>query len=227
MKVDLKLDKLMLTLNNTISYSNGFISGIEKAKPIFFDNLGVSVIAALGAYIDSIARLDRESLHHVYEWYQEGVKNSRLFDLKYTPTRMGLSVNGTFRQSATVSKDATKPFYDKARIMEQGIPVTITPSGNGVLRFNDGGQEVFTKRPVIINNPGGDDVAGSFERVFDEFMQNYFRQSFLQASGLLDYLRNPRVYKKNFAAGAKQGKAVGVRTGFSWIANARIGVVDD
>lgn len=226
MKVDLKLDNLMLTLNNSVQYSNGFLEGIEKGKSIFFGKLGDGVITALGAYIDAMARSDREALHHVYEWYQEGVKTSRLFDLNYAMTKMGLSINGTFRQSTTISKDATKPFYDKARIMEQGIPVTITPSGNGVLRFNDGGQEVFTKRPVTINNPGGDDVAGSFERVFDEFMQNYFRQSFLNASGLYDYLRNPKVYKRNFAAGAKNGKAIGVRTGFSWITNARIGVDD-
>lgn len=227
MKVDLKLDKLMTTLNNTVAYSNGFLSGIEKAKPIFFDRLGEGVIAALGAYVDSMARLDRESLHHVYEWYQEGLKNSRLFDLKYTQTRMGLSISGTFRQSNTISKDATKPFYDKARIMEQGMPVTITPSGNGVLRFSSGGDEVFTKRPVRVSNPGGDDVVGSFEQVFNEFMTNYFKQSFIKASGLYDYLSDPKVYKRNFPAGAKAGKGVGVRTGFSWIVNARIGVVND
>jgi hypothetical protein len=222
--VNLESQKFIKTLENIVSYSNGFLEGAQKGKPALLKKIGESTISALGQFVDAMARSDREALHHVYEWYREGSPEARLFDLNYVVSKTGLSLNGTFRQSSTTSADATKPFYDKARIMELGIPVTITPSGGGVLRFNDGGQEVFTKRPVTINNPGGDDVRGSFERVFNIFMQSYFRQSFLKASGLADHLKNPVTYKQNISLGARQGRAAGARIGYTWIANANVGV---
>jgi hypothetical protein len=222
--ISFQTDELIKKLNNTVKYSNGFLSGIERGKLTFLKNLGEGTIIALGQYIDAMARSDRDALHHVYEWYQEGAPNSRLFDLNYTATKGGLSLDGTFRQSKTSSTNANKPFYDKAKIMELGIPVTITPSGSGALRFNVGGQDVFTKNSVRVNNPGGDDVQGSFERVFDNFMKNYFKQSFLKASGLWDYLKNPKIYKTNFAQGVKYGESAGVKTGYKWITNATVGV---
>ena len=108
--------------------------------------------------------------------------------------------------------------------MEDGIPVTIKPKRGSVLRFEDGGNEIFTKKPVTVRNPGGDEVAGSFEKVFNEFMLRYFKQSFIRASGLYDYINNPVLYKKNIRAGSRIGKSKGVETGFKWIANARVGV---
>jgi hypothetical protein len=222
--INFKTDGLIKKLTNSVKYSNGFLTGIDKGKTKFLNNVGNGTIIALSQYIDAMARADRKALHHVYEWYQEGSPAARLFDFNYVASRGGLSINGTFRQSNTASRDASKPFYDKARIMELGVPVTITPSGNGSLRFVDGGEEVFTKKSVRVNNPGGDDVQGSFERVFNNFMQNYFKQSFLKASGLYDYLKNPRIYKDNFAQGVNQGEAVGIKAGYSWITNATIGV---
>ena len=67
-------------------------------------------------------------------------------------------------------------------------------------------------------------MQGSFERTFDEFMQRYFTQGFLRASGLFDYIKKPTIFKRNFAAGARSGKAKGVSTGFKWITNAKIEV---
>ena len=224
--INFKTDDLIKKLSNSVKYSNGFLAGIEKGKGLFLKNLGNGTIVALNQYIDAMARSDRQALHHVYEWYQEGSPAARLFDFDYRVSRGGLSLDGTFRQSNTASRDASKPFYDKAKIMELGIPVTITPSGSGSLRFNVGGEEVFTKNSVRVNNPGGDEVQGSFERVFDSFMTNYFKQSFLKASGLYDYLKNPKIYKNNFAEGVRGGEAVGVKTGYNWITNTTVGVED-
>lgn len=222
--ITFKTDDLIKKLNNTVKYSNGFLTGIQSGKVTFLKNLGEGTIIALNQYIDAMARTDRDALHHVYEWYQQGVPSSRLFDFTYNASMGGLSLDGTFRQSSTASTGSNKPFYDKARIMELGIPVTITPSGSGTLRFDVGGEEVFTKNSVRVSNPGGDDVKGSFERVFDNFMKNYFKQSFLKASGLWDYLKNPQIYKTNFSQGVKYGEAIGVRTGHKWITNATVGV---
>jgi len=104
------------------------------------------------------------------------------------------------------------------------MPVVIKPKKSSVLVFEDNGETVFTKNPVKIDNPGGPNVQGSFSRVFDEFMSIYFKQSFLKASGIYDYLSRPTIYKKEIASGAKFGKSKGINVGFKWIANAKVGV---
>jgi hypothetical protein len=214
----------MKKMNNIVEYSYGFLDGVQKGKKIFLNNLGRETIFALGQYIDVNARGNQAALHHVYEWYQTGSPSARLFDLDYTVSNLGLTVNSKFKQSRTVSGDSNTPFYNKAYIMENGVPVTIKPKSGGVLAFEDGGQEVFTKKPVTVRSPGGDEVAGSFERIFDQFMLQYFKQSFLRASGLFEYINNPIAYKKDLRQGSRVGRNKGVSTGFKWITNAKIGV---
>jgi hypothetical protein len=212
------------TMDNVLKYSYGFLDGVDKGKTIFLSNLGKGVIKALGKYIDTNARANPKALHHVYEWYRTGSPAARLFDINYVVNKSGLSLFSNFRQSKTVSADATAPFYDKAKIMEQGKTVVIKPKSGGVLRFESGGETIYTKKPVVVRNPGGNQVRGSYEDVFDEFMLKYFKQSFIRASGLYDYISKPTIFKKNIRAGAKTGRAKGVSTGFSWIANARVGI---
>jgi hypothetical protein len=211
-------------MNNIINYSLGFLEGVDRGKKIFFDRLGKGAIQALAQYIDVQARANPKALHHVYEWNQVSSPSARLFNLGYTVSNLGLSVNSTFKQSRSVSENMTTPFYNKAKIMEEGTPVTITPKKSSVLAFNQGGETIFTKKSVTVRNPGGDFVQGSFERTVDEFMLRYFKQSFLRASGIYDYIKKPTLFKKNIKAGSKSGKSKGVETGFKWIANAKIGV---
>lgn len=211
-------------LNNLMDYSFGFLEGIQAGKKIFLEHVGKSTIQALYKYIDIEARNNQQALHHVYEWYQTGSPAARLFDIHYTISGAGLSVNSTFRQSRTVKQGSSSVFYNKAFIMENGIPVTIKPKKSGVLAFENAGETVFTKKEVTVRNPGGVQVTGSFERVFDQFFKLYFSQAFLRSSGLYDYISNPTIYKKNFAAGAKGGKSIGISTGFKWITNAKIEV---
>ena len=221
-RIDTKAFEKQLT--NIANYSFGFLDGINRGKKEFLNNLGKGVIFALGQYIDSEARANSSSLHHVYEWYKTGSPTSRLFNLNYTVSNLGLSINSTFKQSSTLKEDMTVPFYNKAKIMENGIPVVIKPKGNGALKFKEGGQEIFVRKAVTVRNPGGEEVEGSFERVFDEFMRTYFTQAFLRSSGLLAYLNKPVAYKKNFLAGSKMGKSKGVDTGYKWIINAKVEV---
>lgn len=212
------------TMNNIIDYSYGFLDGVQDGKPIFMQKLGRGVIAALGQYIDVNAKSNPKALHHVYEWYRTGSPAARLFDIDFVISKDVLSLFSNFKQSRSMSADATTPFVNKAKIMEQGMTVTIKPKSGSVLAFESGGQSVFTPNPVTVTNPGGDAVQGSYERVFDEFMLKYFKQSFIRASGLYDYIKRPTVFKKNIRAGSKVGRAKGVSTGFRWIASARIGV---
>jgi hypothetical protein len=211
-------------MNNILNYSAGFLDGIQLGKKELFQSLGKNTIELLKEFVDSNARIDPQALHHVYEWNQTGSPEARLFDIEYTVSNLGLSMKSTFSQSISVRSGSNVPFYNKASMMEYGIGVTIAPRSSGVLAFEDNGEQVFTKNPVYVSNPGGDDVQGSYERTFDNFFKNYFSQSFLRSSGFGKYLSNPSVYKKDLQKGKRSGRSQGVATGYRWIANAGLEV---
>lgn len=209
-------------MNNIVDYSVGFLEGIQGGKKVFLSNLGRETVFTLKEFIDLNAQVDPAMLHHVYEWYQTGSPEARLYDIDYTVSNLGLSFKSSFRQSTTVKDGSRTPFYDKARIIEEGIPVVIRPKVSDVLVFDTDGGTVFTKSPVVVENPGGTAAQGGFENVMSMFFNQYFRQSFLRTTGLDVYLKNPKVYKTNMAAGKRSGKSAGYSTGFKWIANAVI-----
>jgi len=211
-------------MNNIVDYAIGFLDGAQKGKIVFLKNLGVGTIEAMAKYVDVSARGNPAALQHVYEWYQTGSPSSRLFNITYTVSNLGLSINSKFTQSRGIKKESNVPFYNKAKIMEEGIPVVIKPVRSTVLVFDENGQTVFTKNPVTVRNPGGSQAQGSFEKTMDEFILRYFKQSFLRASGIYDYIKRPIIFKKQIKAGAKMGRSKGIDTGFKWIANAKIGV---
>jgi hypothetical protein len=208
-------------INNIVNYSYGFVDGAVAAKTEFLQNLGSIVSEQASLYIDSNARVDEQSLHHVYEWYNAGNPTARLFDIKYSINNRGVLFTSEFKQSTTIQQGSNVPFHDKARIMEDGITVKIEPRKSDVLRFEVGGDVVYTKKPVTVQNPGGN-VQGKFENTFDTFFKVYFTQAFLRSSGLSEYFNNPSVYKTNLRSGAKGGKSVGRRVGYRWVANARV-----
>jgi hypothetical protein len=224
MNIVMNTTNLEKIINNAIDYSVGFLDGAQKGKSIFLKNLGNSVVGILKDYIDVEARSNPQALHHIYEWYQTGSPKARLYDFNYTVSNVGLSFKSNFKQSKSLPSGSSVPFENKAKVMEDGIPVTISPRKSEVLAFEIDGQTVFTKKDIDIENPGGKQVQGSFEKVADEFFRVYFKQSFLKSSGLYSYIKKPVLYKNNFAAGSRVGRSVGVETGFKWIANAHIGV---
>lgn len=211
-------------MNNIVNYSIGFLDGIQKGKTIFLKTLGMETVQIMKEFIDSNARVNPEMLHHIYEWHQTGSPEARLYDISYTVSGLGLSFKSSFSQSTSIKNGSRVPFYDKARIMEEGIPVTIRPKSAQVLSFDDNGEQVFARGPVDVMNPGGTEVEGGFEKVFDMFFNRYFSQAFLRTSGIARYLENPQVYKKNMPAGKKIGRSKGVSTGYRWIANAGVAI---
>lgn len=209
-------------MNNIVDYSMGFLEGIQRGKTVFLKTLGLETVELMKEFIDSNARVNPEMLHHIYEWNQTGSPNARLYDISYTTSQLGLSFKSSFSQSRSIKDGSRTPFYDKARIMEEGIPVTIRPRVAQVLAFEDNGEEIFTRGPVEVLNPGGTEVQGSFEKVFDMFFNRYFSQAFLRVSGIAKYLENPIVYKRDMAAGKRMGRSKGISTGYRWIANAGV-----
>ena len=224
MKVIFNTTLFQKEMKNIIDYSVGFIEGVQGGKKEFLHTLGQETKQLLEEYIDSMSRVDPLVLEHVYEWYQTGSPDARLYDINYTVSNLGLSFKSSFRQSMTIKDGSRVPFYDKARIMEDGISVTIAPVFAEALAFQINGEDIFTKQPVTVNNPGGKLAYKGFEKTFDSFFETYFKQSFLKSSGLLQYLNNPRAYKMNLASGKQFGKSKGYETGYRWIANAGVGV---
>jgi hypothetical protein len=210
-------------MNNIVDYSVGFLEGIHRGKTVFLKTLGLETVELMKEFIDSNARVNPEMLHHIYEWHQTGSPSARLYDISYTTSQLGLSFKSSFSQSTSIKNGSRTPFYDKARIMEEGIPVTIRPRLAQALAFEDNGEMVFTKNEVRVDNPGGTAVEGGFEKVFDMFFNRYFSQAFLRVSGVAKYLENPIVYKKDMAAGKRMGRSKGISTGYRWIANAGVG----
>ena len=210
-------------MNNIVNYSIGFLEGVQRGKTIFLKTLGMETVELMKEFIDSNARVNPQMLHHVYEWTMTGSPEARLYDISYTTSNLGLSFRSSFRQSTSIKDGSRTPFYDKARIMENGIPVTIRPRSAQVLAFEDNGETVFTRGPVEIMNPGGTEAEGGFEKAFDMFFNKYFSQAFLRTSGVARYLENPQVYKKDMPAGKKIGRSKGISTGYRWIANAGVG----
>jgi hypothetical protein len=209
-------------MKNIIDYSIGFLEGAQVGKTQFLNNMGKLTTELLEAYIDSNARVNPKALHHIYEWYKVGSPDARLYNINYTISNLGLSFVSTMKQSTSVKDGSSVPFYNKAKIMEEGTPVTIKPKKASVLVFEDGGDTIFTKGKVVVANPGGTQVEGSFEKIVDSFFNRYFTQAFLKTSGVQAYLSNPVVYSRNLKAGKSSGRSKGMQVGYRWIANAGI-----
>lgn len=219
LKFDNKIFKKQMS--NLVDYSIGYLDGMELGKKEFLVNLGQDVQDIAYQFIDANARVSPQTLHHVYEWYQIGSPNARLFDINYTVSNLGLSFMSSFKQSRSVQSGSTVPFVNKANIMENGISVTIEPRNAQALRFEDNGEIVYTKKEVKVDNPGGI-TQNQFQNVFENFFGNYFTQSFLRSSKLKQYFSRPVSYKKNLPAGIKVGKSAGLRAGYRWVANVRL-----
>ena len=170
------------TMNNVIKYSEGFLDGIEIKEPIFNNELGHAIKIACEKFIDSSARLDPSSLHHVYEWGQVGDPSGRLYDIRVLADNMFIRFDFYFIQSKTTAPGSTTPFENKAEIMESGMSVTVAPRSSDTLVFEgDDGEMVFTQDSVTIDNPGGPNTSGSFERVVREFFLVYLKQGLLKS----------------------------------------------
>lgn len=207
-------------ISNIIDYSIGFLDGVKSGRKIFLDSLALEITERVNEYIDAMASVQPSILQHVYEWNLSGNKSGRLFEIKSISTTNAISFSYSFKQSMSIKNGSNKPFYDKARIMELGIPVTVRPKRSGVLAFEIDGEQVFTKKPIEIKNPGGEMAAGGFEKTVNSFFKNYFSQSFLNSSGVASYLRSPLAFKKNLSAGKAGGRSLGFATGHDWITKA-------
>jgi hypothetical protein len=223
MKITFNDKAFFKEMNNIVEYSEGFLEGTERGKYGMLQNVGVSMSALLGEFVDSNARANPQMLQHVYEWYNSGNRSERLFDIHFMLMRNGVSFDYSFRQSQSIKDGSNVSFYDKAQIMEEGRAVTIKPKNKDILSFNIDGEQVVTSKPVQVKKPGGAYAMGGLQRTVEQFFGTYLTQSFIIVSGLKDYLSNPITYKKNMNSGKINGRSVGIQTGYRWMVMAGAG----
>ena len=206
-KIDMK--EFNKAMNEVIEYTEGFLAGAEQNEMQFNQQLAEVIKEAFYKYLDSTARLDPDSLHHVYEWGQTGVDSARLFRIEAFTGRQSIRFVTEFMQSTSTSPSANEPFVDKASVMEAGTTVTITPRSGDVLAFQgEDGEMVFTSEEVTVTNPGGN-VAGQFAAAARDFFTNYLDKGMLKA--LMRGLETPQEYKQGFRKGMSYGS--GMRQG--------------
>lgn len=207
--------QFMRDMNNLVGYTRGFLEGVESSKGEILNKVGIDVVERLKQFVDANARVNPAALNHMYEWSATGSPAARLFDIDYISDGLGLSFVATYRQSTSVAEGSKTPFYDKARVMEEGIPVTIRPKRKVLAFKGENGEDVFTPNAVVVNNPGGSETTGSFEDTIENFFASYFTQSYLQSSQIFNYLENPFPYanemQRGLRGGASYGRAVGKR----------------
>jgi hypothetical protein len=205
------------TMHNAIEYSLGFLDGAEMGTLAFNTQLAAITEQALKKYIDVKAKANPESLHHVYEWQRAGDPSARLFEIRGVASKNNISFTGEFLPSSSISENSSEPFTDKANIMENKISILVEPMSADALAFEIDGQQVFTVNSVFIENPGGDDVAGSFGRAVDDFFEIYFTTTILKQSGIYEQLGFPKEFSQFFSSGAKIGRSAGRRAGMAYM----------
>lgn len=128
------------------------------------------------AFMSATAPAARNQLHHVYDWGNIGVPQHQLW--RNTLRGRGNNRYASFEFRASVLPvpvpdgnkrpfKQTHRFIYKAMIMEYNIAVTIRPKRAKMLAFPvSSGQIIFTKGPVVVQNPGGSSTTGAFTAIW-------------------------------------------------------------
>lgn len=217
--------KAQKVLNNLVQYTDGFLKETKAQEATITSRMAKMSINGFYEYLDQLARVNPGMLHHVYEWGRVGDPNSRLFELKKSLSKNNAIITSEFLTSEVPSDSSNQPFYEKARIMEEGIPVVIQEVNAQALFFQVDGVEYFRSGPIVIENPGGEQVRGSFVEQFEEFYNTYFDDVYLKAIRFYQYFMDAKPYEQNFNGAMKSGNAasIGRKTALTWIENMPVG----
>lgn len=217
----IKADDLIKKLENSIKYTDAFTRELKRNKKILNKKVGEESTEAFYEYLDSLARSHPGMLHHVYEWGQIGDPFGRLYELSLGINGTSAVIDANFLESETPSPTSDVPFYDKADIMESGDSITISEVEADVLFFEMDGEEFFRHGPIVIANPGGREVRGSFVNAFNEFYERYFTEFHLKSIGFYKYFSSPKEYQRYFNSAVKGAPTIkGQKAALSWIMNA-------
>jgi hypothetical protein len=215
-------------LKNTVEYTEGFLAEFKNSESQIMSDVMNASKSIFYEDLDQAARSSPSKFHHIYEWYQVGEPSARLVELDATLKAKVASFQAYFLESQTLPEnnpgETREPFSLKAQIMESGIPVVIEPKYAKSLLFTVGkGIEVYSKK-VIVSNPGGDEVQGSFTSFFNMFFSpKYFIDKVLYSDlNFQKYFSRPVTYEKNYRRAAKgsNARAQGRAAAQEWVLKA-------
>jgi hypothetical protein len=209
-------------MENVVEYTDGFLRESTARADLIAKKISNASIQEFYRYLDSLANANPSMLHHVYEWGATGNPGQRLFELKASLYGKKSKIEANFLTSLSVSDGSSEPFFEKARIMEEGIPIVVNEVSAKALFFEIDGEEFFRTGPIIIPNPGGEAVRGQFKAQFEEFYNVYLTQFYLRAIRFYDHFSNPKDFSQNFGRVSKGGgaRAAGKQSALSWIMKA-------
>jgi hypothetical protein len=172
-------DSTVAQISAAIYYQASVVSKVTTNKQFqskFQTILFNQIEKDFGNYIDSQARMNPKTLHHVYEWKKTGVPSARLFDLKVaSPAGLSFKIVSNFKPSKSLVPTnfgkSRHVFTNKASVMEAGTPVVIRPKNAERLVFEINGFVVRMPKgkSVTVKRPGGGKATGRFKIAYAQF----------------------------------------------------------
>lgn len=186
-------DSTVAQISAAIFYQSSVISQLTQNKSFqasFRRVVFQQIKDDFGNYIDSQARIRPRSLHHVYEWKQAGVPTARLFKLKMIDAD---EISFRFNYEFNLSKSLVPTqkgkhrhvFYNKASVMESGMPVKIAPRHSERIVFEIDGEVVFMPkgRSVTVRRPGGSGARNQFMMHYSRWFSSDLVNQSIKKSG--------------------------------------------
>jgi hypothetical protein len=186
-------DSSVAQISAAIYYQAAVLDKLNTSKA--FKNKFTSIIFKqikedFGMYIDAQARVKPKSMHHVYEWGNTGSPGARLFKLnKINGAGVSFQINYEFvpsKKFVPSSKFNKKyVFPNKAQVMEEGIPVIISPVASKRLVFEIDGEMVFMPKgaSVTVQRPGGKSATNQFKLAYSRFFSGSLVNLSIKKSG--------------------------------------------
>ena len=222
MRVKINLDDFNKKIMNAAQYGTGYIQETQKSEHKLARKVGHTSIEAFYDFLDAMASMHPDMLHHVYVWGQVGNQGAKLYELRMTDAgTRSVTIKNEFLPSSSISDQHSTPFVNKAEVMELGLPVVIEQVNADALFFTQDGQEFFRMGPIVIENPGGPAVRGSFLKFFETFYNDYLMDVFLDSIGFYKHMSQTSEFVKGWSGGVNgggynSGKAAAKR----WITSA-------
>lgn len=224
-------DSTAAQISAAIYYQSQVIARLMNNKRFqesFKKTIYFQVEKDFGEYIDALARVKPKSLHHVYEWNKAGNKNARLFKLKkLASTGISLRLDYEFKQSKSMvpskgKKTRKHVFADKARVMEEGKPLTIRPRFAERLVFEVDGVVTFMPKgmPVVVRRPGGAASTNQFDLNYNRFFSTNLVSLSIKRSGFQQLFNTAMVKSMKLPADIKKVK-------YSFSANSLVSQADN
>jgi hypothetical protein len=222
--------KLEINTRQLVEGLDDLIAGIEQlTEPAALNEISRAVFSITGERfmidIDNYSRMNKKSMHHIYEWGKVGEKSGRLFILErsamldgtllistsFLPSRLPVPISPELltpgRTGKTVSKRSI--FANKAEVMEKGAPVSFM--AKRILAMSGGTGAAFIAPGTQINilHPGGIKTRGAFAAyILDWYTKN--GNTIMDSSGLYERIANDvsKVLSSNNSGAVEVQKAV-------------------